>query len=142
MQAGHHQRRREALAGDVGDHQARAARPQLEKVVVVAPHGAGLDATGRAFEREERRRLLGEQLALHLPRQLHLVGGAPLVLDPVRHLLGEPDAVERDRGLARDRGQELLVLARVRILGEARSKDDESRQPGIAPQDRNQAVRL
>src|SRR6266568_5667699 len=91
------------LARDVGEHEARAARTQIEKVVVVASHRAGLHAAGRALERAQRRGLLGQQLALDLPRQLDLVGGAPLHLDTVRHLLGEPDVVEGDGGLAPDR---------------------------------------
>ena len=142
LQAGHHQRGGEPLPRDVGQHQARTAGPQIEEVVVVAADRAGLHAAGRALQRAERRRLLGEQLALDLPRQLHLVGGAPLRLDAVRHLLRQPHAVERDRGLARDRDQELLVFSRIGILGEPCREHDQAGQPPVAPQDRDQAVRI
>jgi len=128
------------LARDVGEHEARAARTQIEKVVVVASHRAGLHAAGRALERAQRRGLLGQQLALDLPRQLDLVGGAPLHLDTVRHLLGEPDVVEGDGGLAPDRREKLLVLARIGILGQPCRQHDQARQPSVASQDRDQAI--
>lgn len=55
---------------------------------------------------------------------------------------GQADAIEGDAGLARDRGQELVDLAGIGVVREPRRQDQDTGQPAVAGQDRDQAIRL
>ena len=81
-----------------------------------------------------------QQLDLHLARELHLVRGAALRLEPLGHARGEAEVVEGHGGLCRHGAEEPPVLSRVRLLREARAERHET-QELAARRDGHQEVR-
>ena len=122
---------RSAAAKPLPDTSARTSpsrpSPPSMKIEVVAPDRAGLDAPSLALEALQTPALPRQRLGLDPPGELHLVSGAALRLDPLRHAGGEGQVVEGDGGLRRHGAQEPPVLARVGLLGEARAEHDSPR---------------
>ena len=64
LEIAHEQGGRDALAGNVRDHNAEPAGAQIEKVIIVAPNHSRLDAGPRVIERFKRRHDLRKQAGL------------------------------------------------------------------------------
>src|SRR5947209_15798835 len=101
----HQERRGNALAGDVADHQPETLSAQVQEIVVIAPTLAGLDACTRIFERSNQGWMLREEPGLNLFSDFELLrgaafrfqllgNGAPLRLDLAGHFV-EPGQRER-----------------------------------------------
>ena len=106
MHRGHHQARRRALAGHVGDHEPEpVARERHEVVVVAADVKAGAALAGDVEARDPRR-ALGQQALLDAAGDLQIAVLA-LLLDahPV-----QARPLERRLRLAHERGREVQVL--------------------------------
>src|SRR5579883_3125698 len=76
LQVGHEQGGGDPFAGCVGDDHAQRAMAEIEKVIVVAAHGARLNADPGVLQRLELRQGLGEQAGLHLLGDFQFLGGA------------------------------------------------------------------
>ena len=66
--------------------------------------------------------LLREQPGLDLFRVLHFLGNAPLRLDALGNLLAQANALQRHARLARYGSQQVFIVARIRLLGEANAQ--------------------
>ena len=128
LQVRHQQRGGHSLARNVGQHQTKTSRTEIEKVVVIAANGARLDAFAGTVQRRQRGRLLRQQTALHLARELHFLRGAPLRFHALGHLLGQRDAAHGDACLTCDRSQQALVAGGIRFLGKPRAQHQTSLQ--------------
>ena len=76
LQIGHQKSRGHSLARDIGDYQPEAPAAQVEKIVVIAAHLAGLDASARIFDGFDRRQSLREEPGLYLFGNLQFLCGA------------------------------------------------------------------
>ena len=65
LQIRHQQSRGDSFARDVADHQPQALLTEIQKIVVIAAHLAGLDANARIIERAKGRQRLREKPGLH-----------------------------------------------------------------------------
>jgi hypothetical protein len=66
LEVGHQQRGCHAFPGNVGQNKTHATGPHVEKVIVVSPHGARLNAFAGIVERLQRRLVSREEPALNI----------------------------------------------------------------------------
>src|SRR5262249_43035020 len=141
LQVRHEQRARNSLSGDVCQNDSHASGAQTEKVVIVSSYLTSLDTAAGIFHRAERRQLLWEQPVLYLPGKFHFLGGKPLNFDSLGDLFSQADVLERYSCLARDRGQQSPVFARIRLFGKPWTQHNSACQVAVASYDRHQALR-
>ena len=78
LQIGHQERGGDAFAGDVADHEPEVRAAEFQKVEVISPDLAGLDASAGIVERGGFGQRLREETGLHLPCDLEFVRGTPV----------------------------------------------------------------
>jgi hypothetical protein len=130
----HHQRGRNALVGDVPDHDAEATAVELDEVVEVAA-----DFAGRAVERlrrpsGERRRLFWQEVLLDQTRDPQLLLVALTRADLGLLLADELRDPKGRRRLRCEVVQELAVVRRVLLLRQAGAEVQHADELALAHQ--------
>ena len=141
LQVRHEQRGRDALAGDVGQHQGDPIHSHLDEVVVVAADRLRLYALRGARETRQLRHALRQQLPLHLLGYLHLLLGPPFGLDAGRHFLAQTDGLDRQGGLQGNDCQESHVLGGIRLFRLPLSQHDQPDETFVAIDHRHETLR-
>src|SRR5882724_12702096 len=76
LQISHQESGGDTFSGNVSDDEAEAMAAEVEEIVVVAAHFAGLDASSGVVQRFEGRELLREETRLDLFGNFQFLGGA------------------------------------------------------------------
>ncbi len=103
---GHHERGRDAFAGDVADGDRQLVAREGHEVVVIAADLVGRVVMGEELEARDHRHGLGQEPLLHLLGKLQVAGQALALEQRLVHL----GVLDRDRGLAGDGGQHVQVF--------------------------------
>src|ERR1022692_4148579 len=130
------------LPETIGQHQADAVRTEIEEVIIVAAHGARLNAARGEIQSLEDRRRLRQEAALYVARNLHFARRAAFGLDAGGDLFAETHVLQRDGRLAGYGRQQALVFARIRLLREARTQHQRAHLCSVAAQNNDHALGL
>ncbi len=126
LQAGHHQRRRDAFARDVADRHTELPLRQRQKIVIVSADAERRAAVSGVVESGGGRQRLREQALLYFARDFHFAIQSLALCDFVGDLAHQVGVLEREAGLRRDRFQQAHVRTSVRLLRFLRAERDEA----------------